>query len=200
MTPVNQEVTILGCQSCNRGFTLVELAVAVAILAIIAGIAVPSFARMINASRLTSATNEVVAALQTARMEAIRRNTRVVLCPTSNGSACTNANDWSRILVFVDTNSDASVGAGEVILKDVAVAKPGVGLSVVALDSLENTAAAATRMRFGADGRARLGTSSSGVVALTSTKLPSAERARRIEIAASRISVCASGAATSGCQ
>src|SRR5689334_185 len=51
------------------GFTLVELMVTVAVLAIMAGLAVPSFQATVNANRLTGSTNELVNALQTARME-----------------------------------------------------------------------------------------------------------------------------------
>jgi len=64
-----------------RGFSLVELMVTIAVLAILLAIGIPSFASLIASNRLTSATNELVAALQTARTEAIRRNVRVTVCP-----------------------------------------------------------------------------------------------------------------------
>lgn len=183
-----------------RGFSLVELMVVVAVLAIIVGIGVPSFGRMIHSNRLTSSANEVVAALQTGRMEAVRRNARVVLCPTTTGTGCSASNNWARTLIFVDANSDGSIGTGDTVLKDIEVTKPGSGIAVVGLGSLESTATAASTIGFGADGRVRIGSGSSGVVALTSSKLASATATRRVEIATSRISVCTSGGATTGCQ
>ncbi|RUL74087.1 GspH/FimT family pseudopilin [Dyella choica] len=75
---------------CARGFTTVELMIALAVLAVLAAIAAPSFQNMINANRLTTAANEIVAGLNTARMEAIKRNAYTQFC---SNSATTNTSD-----------------------------------------------------------------------------------------------------------
>ncbi|TAL73336.1 MAG: prepilin-type N-terminal cleavage/methylation domain-containing protein [Rhodanobacter sp.] len=74
----------------RRGFTLVELMVTVAVAAILLTIAVPSFNRIINANRLSTAANEMVGALNVARMEAIKRNGSVQFC---SNSATNNTSD-----------------------------------------------------------------------------------------------------------
>lgn len=70
------------------GFTLIELMVTVAVLVILVAIAIPSFTGIINANRLTAASNELVAALQYARSEAIRTNRRAIACLSTSGAGC----------------------------------------------------------------------------------------------------------------
>jgi type IV fimbrial biogenesis protein FimT len=69
-----------------RGFTLVELMVTLGVIAILTVIAVPNFNSMINSNRLTTAANEIVGALNTARMEAIKRNAYTQFCSDSSSS------------------------------------------------------------------------------------------------------------------
>ena len=70
----------------GRGFTLVELAITVAIAALLATMAAPPMAEFIRAARLTSTANQLQADLQLARREAIKRNTRVLVCPGTSGT------------------------------------------------------------------------------------------------------------------
>ncbi len=81
------------------GFTLIEMMVVVAIVAILAAMTAPSFNRFVVSSRVISATNDLVAALHLARSEAVTRNASVSLCPVSlppgSGDACANSENWS---------------------------------------------------------------------------------------------------------
>lgn len=68
----------------KKGFTLVEMVVTVLIAAVIIAFAVPSFRNMVISNRLTTAANDVVDAINTARVEAIKRNGNVQLCSNSS--------------------------------------------------------------------------------------------------------------------
>src|SRR3546814_19233482 len=84
------EVRSLGRRT-GGGFTLIELMVTISVLAILMMLAVPSFTSIINSNRLTAQSNEVVAALQLARMEAIKQNRRAIVCRSATGTTCANA-------------------------------------------------------------------------------------------------------------
>ena len=57
----------------QKGFTLLELMVTVAILGILSAIAYPSFESSIQDNRLSSQTNRILAALQFARSGVLSR-------------------------------------------------------------------------------------------------------------------------------
>lgn len=74
----------------SGGFTLIELLVTVAVAGVVLGLGIPAFNNYIHSSRLTSLSNEMVAATHFARSEAIRLNRQVTLCrvAASNSAAC----------------------------------------------------------------------------------------------------------------
>ena len=73
-----------GPQSCRaQGFTIVELLITVAILAILIGLAAPSMGNLVRDQRIKTATGDVYATLAFARSEALKRNTNVAVIPTS---------------------------------------------------------------------------------------------------------------------
>lgn len=65
------------------GFTLVEMMVGVAIVALLSAIAAPSFNQMVASQRLKGASSDLFSALMRARSEAIKRNTEVTLTPAT---------------------------------------------------------------------------------------------------------------------
>lgn len=107
-------------KSRQAGFTLIELMVTLAVMAIVLAIAVPSFASAFNTTRLSSAANEMVAALQTARMESVRRNRRGVVCLSANPDAaapsCSTASPTGWI-TYLDVDSSGTYNASDVLLR-----------------------------------------------------------------------------------
>ena len=101
----------------QSGATLLELMVVLAVSAILLGVGVPSFVALTNGSRLTSATNELVSSLHLARSEAIKRNSRVVMCTSATGASCVASGGWQQgWLVFHDPNNNAVLDSGETVI------------------------------------------------------------------------------------
>ncbi|NJD24407.1 MAG: prepilin-type N-terminal cleavage/methylation domain-containing protein [Betaproteobacteria bacterium] len=76
-----------------RGFTLIELLFAVAILAILLALGVPSFATFIRDQRLKTASFELQSALILARSEAIKRGPSGVV--TVSAKSANWSNGWT---------------------------------------------------------------------------------------------------------
>jgi type IV fimbrial biogenesis protein FimT len=102
----------------QKGVTLVELLVTLAILATLFGIALPSFANLIRDNRLAAASNELLAVVRYVRSEAIKRGRRVTLCVSSDQLSCTPGSDWhGGWLVFVDDNGNGLREVDEEVLR-----------------------------------------------------------------------------------
>ncbi|MCY1278726.1 hypothetical protein D9M68_321260 [compost metagenome] len=85
----------------RNGFTLIELMVVIAIVAILSSIGYPSFREFMLNGRLTAETNALLGALQYARSEAVTQKREVAVCPSADQANCDIGNvDWSgRIIV-----------------------------------------------------------------------------------------------------
>jgi type IV fimbrial biogenesis protein FimT len=91
----------------SAGVTLLEMMMTVAIVAVLGGIAAPSFTGMIRDNERTAAVNSFVHALYLARSEAIKRGRIVSVCKSSDGSTCNRAGAWSDgWMVFVNDDAD----------------------------------------------------------------------------------------------
>lgn len=93
----------------GRGYTMAELLVAIAIVAVLTGIAVPSFQTLMLNMRLTSYANELVATSMLARSKAIGQNAPVTMCQSADGANCGGAGTWETGYLLVCQSNDGVV-------------------------------------------------------------------------------------------
>jgi len=97
----------------SAGFTLLELMVALTVLALLLGIGVPSFRDFVRNSRMTAAANDIVTDFSIARSEAVKRRVPVTLCKSQDLATCdaAAAGAFRTWIMFVD-DADPAVAAG----------------------------------------------------------------------------------------
>lgn len=118
-----------------RGFTLLELMTAIAVMAVLLGIGVPAFTSIIRNSQIAAESSNLLSALTLARSEAMKRGVRVSVCAaTANLESCAGAADWSNgWIVFEDDFGTAgTVDASDVVLQSWGAPANGVALTTVA--------------------------------------------------------------------
>lgn len=82
------------------------------------GLAVAGLSSFINANRLTTTTNELVADFNLARSEAIKRAGNTVVCKSDDAANCTGTGTWaSGRVVFFDADSSNTKTAGDTMLR-----------------------------------------------------------------------------------
>lgn len=136
-------------QTRTRGFTLIELMVTIAILAILLTLGLPSFQDAMRSNRVATGTNEVLASLALARTEAIRSTRASVLCASSDGSTC--GTDWNGgWIIWTDSDRDGNRASTEPVVRYVQT-HAGLAISVAGGPS-------ASKITFDSRGRPDAGT------------------------------------------
>jgi len=108
----------------SRGFTLMELMGTLAIAGVLLGIGIPSFRGFAQNGRLTGAANDTLVTMITARNEAVRRQSRVSVCPSSTPDSTLAVCDSASVkgyIAFEDKNSNCQHDAGEDLVSYTAV-------------------------------------------------------------------------------
>ena len=94
----------------SSGMTLIEVLVAVAIVAVLAGLAGPSFISTIQRFRSLNETSAFVGDLQFARTEAIKQGQPITLCASTDGTNCLTTSAWNTgWIIFSDPKADKTI-------------------------------------------------------------------------------------------
>lgn len=102
-------------------FTLIELMVTLAVVAILATIAVPNMRTIIQNNRIMTQANNLLSDVNLARSEAVKRAVNVVICTwnsttTPTVPSCNGSGNWSTgRVIWADTNNSGTLDAGELI-------------------------------------------------------------------------------------
>ena len=105
----------------HAGFTLVEMLITLLILAILVGVGVPTFLDATLGSRLGSAANNLVVSLYLARSEAIKRNTTVKVCASTDGATCATSSSWQGGWIVIAPYSSGTTSDDVVFQKQAAL-------------------------------------------------------------------------------
>jgi type IV fimbrial biogenesis protein FimT len=104
----------------SAGFTVLELMVVVAIVAVLIAVAVPSFRDITQRNRIAAEVNSFVGDLQYARSEAVKRGMPVCVCASADGTSCVGTNTWHQgWIVFSDVNGSCTIdaAAGDLVIR-----------------------------------------------------------------------------------
>lgn len=158
-------------QRSLAGFTLVELMVTIAVMAVLLGVAAPSFNDALLGRKLSSFASSLSSSALLARSEAIKRNVAVTLCVSSNGSSC-GTGDWNQgWIVMIGTevvHREGALPPGTKVIasrNDVVFAPTGTGATSANFTICRATPTVGSQestVTIGTTGRSAVGKTSNG--------------------------------------
>lgn len=140
-----------------KGFTLIELMVTIAVATVLMMVAVPSFLQFQRNAQLTSLTNTLIASINAARGEAMKRGAYAMVTP-ADGS------NWSSgWVVFVDKNLSMAYESSE----DEIVAQQSAPTNYITISGTGTAGSAAPYVLYDGSGYSRTTGGSFGQLTLS---------------------------------
>ncbi|NML60036.1 prepilin-type N-terminal cleavage/methylation domain-containing protein [Massilia sp. RP-1-19] len=164
----------------SDGFSLSELLATIAIVAVVTSVGLPMLRGFIDDAAVSTAADQMLAALNYSRSEAVKRNTRVTMCRSVDGATCAAeaaVGDWRRgWIIFVDADDAGALDADDQVLR-VQDALPGSG-------ALLAGGAVADYVSYASNGQARLADNSAQTGVFTACAESASAKRRRIALTA----------------
>ena len=102
----------------QTGFTLIEALMAMAVIAIGLGVAVPAYSNVAAATHTGSARIDLAESLLVALNHSTLTETDVVVCASGDGVDCSGSADWSQgWIAFADIDENRARGPNETLLR-----------------------------------------------------------------------------------
>ncbi|MBI5925441.1 MAG: GspH/FimT family pseudopilin [Aquabacterium sp.] len=170
----NRDVLRTISGKAHKGFTLVELMVTVAIVAILASVGAPQLRAFLVKQQVRSDVDRLTTAIHMARSEALKRSGPVSICPLADASSSTPSckakgdvvlGSWSQgWMVFVDyPNSSGALGAYESDTDTILLVEQGTRAGAVATaDKTASMTFQAVGIGTGLSGSFTVGTKGNG--------------------------------------
>lgn len=149
--------------------------IVLSLIAILSSLAAPSFARLVQATKISNATNGFLSDMRFARSEAIRRGGGVVICrsdsPEASDPVCATdtsagTNGWaSGWIVFQDLDNNGLKTTDDPLLR--------VQAALTSVNAIRDSSLSSTKFRFTATGRLVNANSATSLVFGISPLVPS---------------------------
>lgn len=93
-----------------------------AVAAFLIAITVPNFRVFVQNGHITTQVNDLIADVNFARSEAIKRGSFVAVCRSANGTTCAGGGNWrDGRLIYVDANNngilDVGIGSNDTVIR-----------------------------------------------------------------------------------
>lgn len=128
----------------RKGFTLIELIIALSMISILSAYAIPSYKRFKQSKTMSLEINRLVATINYARNQSIILREHIILCATQSYTACDGNSQWHLgWMVFIDNDKNRQFDESDHILLN----EPHMPHGLAALASIHRP-----RIRFDQNG------------------------------------------------